>query len=154
MGFFSRLFGTGNQDDFLASLKPAERIEVSNLNPLIYHVIIMEKRGENAPKLMMVDSQTTPELLRKLTVAELERLKESVEFAKKADQAGGSSATEYYRKAAETNPYNSIAVMSYGVSLAEAGNLREGIKWVEKARAVDPSNERIRRNLNAMRASL
>ncbi len=46
-----------------------------------------------------------------------------------------------YKKAAEINPYNDLALMSYGVCFARKGNLQEGIKWVEKAVQVNPRNE-------------
>jgi len=44
--------------------------------------------------------------------------------------------------------------MSYGAALARQGDLRGGIKWVEKAVEINPDNERARQNLKAMKADL
>ena len=41
--------------------------------------------------------------------------------------------------------------MSYGCTIAKLGYLVSGISWVEKALAINPSNERARRNLHAMK---
>ena len=156
MGLFSKLFGKTRGEEvqsFLCSLSPDERVRVSNLNPLIYHTIISEKKGEPAPAIIMED-ETALTLLRKLSVEELEQLSASVKAAQEGDRAADSMAASCYKKALEINPYNDIALMSYGCALANQGNLREGIKWVEKAVKVNPNNERAKRNLQGMKRDL
>ena len=44
--------------------------------------------------------------------------------------------------------------MSYGCILATQGNISEGIKWVEKAVQMNPTNERAKKNLQAMKRNL
>jgi tetratricopeptide (TPR) repeat protein len=123
------------------------------LNPIIYHTIIKEKKGEEAPAIIMED-QAALTLLRKLRVEELEQLSESVNAAQEGDRLPDSEAAGCYKRAFEINPYNDIALMSYGCALANQGNLSEGIKWVEKAVKVNPNSERARRNLQGMKRDL
>jgi len=164
MSWLRRLFGgsrsegekgpTRTDADFLAGLSRQGKVKVSNLNPLIYQCILKEKSGEDAPA--MIGDEAAFALLRKLSVAELERLQQSVECGQKADRAGSDMrrAAALYKKAAELNPYNSLALLSYGVALANLGDLRKGIKSVKQALKVDPGNERIRSNLKGMKADL
>ena len=161
MDWLRELFGGGSTgggtaaSGFLSALPQKDRVRVSNVNPLILEFILKEKRGEDAP--VMLGDEATFALLRKLSVGEIQKLKESVEYGQKGDAVAGSSmsqAASMYKKAFEANPYNSLALLSHGVALANLGNLREGITWVEKALKVDPNNERIRNNLKGMKAAL
>jgi tetratricopeptide (TPR) repeat protein len=152
-GMMSRLFGK-KKPAFLSSLRLEDRVAISNLNPLVYEMIIKEKKGEDTP-MVITDDETTLALLRKLTVSDLETLSESVKHSMKADNSSNpSEQASLYRRAASLNPYNDLALMSYGCALANQGNLREGIKWVEKALKVNPNNERALRNLHGMRSAL
>jgi Flp pilus assembly protein TadD len=63
-------------------------------------------------------------------------------------------ATELYKKAFDLNPYDDLAVMSYGVGLARQGKLREGEKWIKKATELNPANLRAQQNLAALRSQL
>ena len=163
MGFLNKLFGKkqnatiSNSSEFLAPLTQEEKVEVSNLNPLIYDTTIQEKKGVSTTSIIAEDDRFI-HLLRKLEIADLERLRESVKFTRDADEAASqgnmAEAARLYRRTTELNPYDDLALMSYGVALAKQGDLREGIKWVEKAVSVNPKNERARRNLQAMRANL
>ena len=63
-------------------------------------------------------------------------------------------AADAYRQAFEANPFNDVAIMSYGCLLAGQGKLKEGIQWVRKAIEVNPLNVRARQNLAAMEADL
>ncbi len=159
MGFLSRLFGRRTEDGgFLSVLTHEERVRVSNLNPLIYDTIAAEKRGEETPTVVLVGSdETVLELLRRLEVADLERLAEAVRLGQQGDRAAPrdlEEAAEHYRRAAELNPYNDLALMSYGVALAKLGRVREGIEWVERAVKINPKSQRARDNLRLMRADL
>lgn len=141
---------------FLGGLSSAERVRVSGLNPILYHAVIKEKKGEEAPDIIMED-QTALSLIRRLRIDELEQLLASVEAAQEGDRAASSNmsrAATCYKKAADINPYNDTALMSYGCALANQGNLREGVKWVEKAVKVNPANERAKRNLQGIKRNL
>lgn len=141
---------------FLGGLSSEERVRVSNLNPLLYHSIIKEKKGEQAPAIVMED-EVALGLLRTLRVDELEQLSASIEAAQEGDRAASSNmskAAGCYKKATDINPYNDTALMSYGCALANQGNLSEGVKWVQKAVNVNPNNERAKRNLQGMKRNL
>jgi len=143
---------------FLGPLSRDERVAVSNLNPLIYDTIVAEKEGKETPGIHFASGDDSKlQLLRRLEVDDLKRLRQSVASGQDGDRVAPgdqSLAARHYRAAVDLNPYNDLALLSYGVVLAEEGKLAEGIKWVEKARAVNPSSDRIRRNLDRMRADL
>ena len=159
MGLFSKLFGgksTEEAKSFLGGLSSEERVRVSNLNPLIYHSIVKDQKGDQAPAIVMQD-EAALSLLRRLRVDELEQLSASVEAGQEGDRAASSNmsrAVACYKKAIDINPYNDLALMSYGCALANQGNLREGVKWVEKAVQANPKNERAKRNLQGMKQAL
>lgn len=141
---------------FLGGLSSAERVRVSGLNPILYHAVIKEKKGEETPDIIMED-QSALSLIRRLRIDELEQLSASVEAAQEGDRTASSNmsrAATCYKKAADINPYNDTALMSYGCALANQGNLREGVKWVEKAVKVNPANERAKRNLQGIKRNL
>jgi tetratricopeptide (TPR) repeat protein len=163
MGFLSRVFGKSRDSnsssgaEFLGQLTQEEKVAIGNLNPVIYTTVIQEKKGQSTINIVTDDDRTI-QLLRKLEISDLERLLRSVNSTLEADKAASqgnmSEAARLYKRTVELNPYDDLALMSYGVSLARQGNLREGIKWVEKAVNVNPKNERARRNLQGMKADL
>lgn len=136
---------------FLVPLSRAEKVEVSNLNPILYQLIIGEKRGEQ-PVTMVTETPGLADLLRRLDIWDLEQLAESVKCAMQVDSLTGKAAAAQCKKAADINPYNDMAVMSYGCILANEGVPWEGAMWVERAIQINPANERARRNLAAIRA--
>ncbi len=154
MGFFSAFFGKkAAEAAFLSTLSGRERQSVANLSPMAYRAILMEKEGRNV-ELQGID-RTILDFLRKLSAEELESLECSVKALKKADELSESDqmneAAAAYKEAFEHNPYNDLALMSYGCALANTGDVHEGIRWVEKALQVNPDNDRARRNLEGMR---
>lgn len=155
MGFLSNLFGK----KFLAPLTQEEKVSISNVGLMIYAAIIGEKSG--TPANIITDSEidrAAVPLLRKLEVADLEKVLEAAKFTIEADKAAQQrnlpEAARLFRKAIDFNLYHDLALMSYGTTIGMQGNLREGIKWVEKAIQVNPKNERARRNLQAMKTKL
>ena len=157
MGFLRTWLSRKHEaDGFLGALKQSERSSVSNLNPIIYQTIVLQKKGEKAPTLLSTDGGDFS-LLKELSVTEIETLSKSVQCGQRGDQAAKegnlAEAMQHYRDAFELNPYNDLALMSYGVALAHQGQLREGITWVQKAVKVNPSSERAKQNLKAMKAA-
>ena len=141
---------------FLAALTQEEKVAVSNLNPIIYYAIIKEMKGEDAMQVITDDPRLVA-TLGKLPVSDLETLAEAVQFCRRADalpNPNTAEAANLMLKATELNPYFDIAFMSYGCTIANLGRLREGIMWVEKALAINPKNERARRNIQGMKAGL
>jgi len=154
MGFFSAFFGKkAAEAAFLSTLSGRARQSVANLSPMAYRAILMEKEGRNV-ELQGID-RTILDFLRTLSPEELESLECSVKALKKADALSESDqmneAAAAYKEAFEHNPYNDLALMSYGGALANTGDVHEGIRWVEKALQVNPDNDRARRNLEGMR---
>ena len=111
------------------------------------------ERRSRTPASIITDNeidQAAIPLLRKLEVSDIEKLLEAGKFMIEADKAiqqrNLAEAARLFRKAVDFNPYHDLALMSYGTTIGMQGNLREGIKWVEKAIQVNPKNERAKRN--------
>jgi len=140
---------------FLKPLKQTDKPRISNLAPVLYETVIKRKREGTKLDIVYGDDMEVPGLLEQLEIQDLEILAQSVRVSMEADGLHGSTAAaELYKQAFELNPYNDVALMSYGRCLARQGSLREGIKWVEKAVEINPGNDRARSNLRAMKADL
>jgi hypothetical protein len=137
---------------FLAPLNRAEKVKVSNLNPLLYEAIINEKRSDQ-PVTMITETPGLVDLLRRLEIPDLERLAESVRCAMKVDSLTGKVARDQCLRAININPYNDMAVMSYGCMLANEGISWEAEVWIEQAIQINPTNDRARKNLAALKSS-
>lgn len=171
MSFFSRLFRGSGEDatrtdagvsasGFLNSLSKEEKVAVSNRDPQVYEAVIIAKRAGYANMATYnLDNSTfdVGKLLWGLEIVDLERLRDSVICTIRADQAATADilkAAELYHRAMELNPFDDVATMSYGVALAQQGDVREGLKWVEHAVKLNPGNERAQRNLAAVKSYL
>ena len=147
-----------DRDHFLSGLSLAEKVGVSNLNPLIYNVIIQEKRGEAAPDLMLPSGEACLSVLRRLTLGDLQELRSSVQAGLEGETAAKSGdmdqAARCYERAITINPHSDMALMSYGCVLASLGQLQKGVRWVEEAVRINPANEQAARNLRAIRRDL
>ena len=142
--------------DFLARLSTDEKRAVSNLNPLIYQVVLEYKKTGTIPAIVGFAARTV-ELLKGLPVGDLERLARCGQLGAAAERAADTdpvAALRLYREAAGFNPYDATVLMSYGCLLGMQGDLRQGIAWVERALEVDPGHEQARKNLRAMRDAL
>jgi HEAT repeat protein len=136
---------------FLTPLNRAEKVEVSNLNPLIYEAIINEKRS-GQPVSLITETPGLADLLRRLNIPDLERLAESVRLAMKVDNLIGEEAENQCLMAININPYNDMAVMSYGCLLANQGTPWVGEVWIEQAIQLNPANDKALKNLAALRS--
>ena len=136
----------------LAQLSVDERDSLNGVNPALCHGMILQKQGQ--PVAVMGFQSAVVDVLQKLTISELRAVEASAQLCVKAEGTDDQTATQLYREAFETNPFNDLAMMSYGCLLAASGNLREGIEWVRKASELNPLNDRAKRNLAAMEADL
>lgn len=79
-------------------------------------------------------------------------------YAIKAEQASSANAIPeaiaLYRKALQLAPGCDLYLMSIGCCYANMGDLRTGVKYLERAAEISPSQERIRRNLEGIRQAL
>lgn len=149
----------GKADEFLAPLDGEEKLLVSDLSPIIYQVVIEYKKTGELPDIVADTDEVYQkiELLKRLPIADLERLMKCVDFCAKATLLANSNPSEaaaLYRKATELNPYDDVSHMSYGCLLGMIGHLREGITWVEKALKLNPDNQRAQDNLRTMKSEL
>jgi hypothetical protein len=97
------------------------------------------------------------ELLKKLPIRDLETLVKCVLLSKQADMLGTKEpemAAKLYQHITFLNPYDDVSRMSCGCLIARAGDLREGIAWVQEALKLNPGNQRAKKNLQAMTAAL
>jgi tetratricopeptide (TPR) repeat protein len=62
-------------------------------------------------------------------------------------------AIRAYEQMFEMAPWDAIAPMSIGVSYAHQGSFVDAIAWLERAATTDPQNERVLRNLHAVRVA-
>ena len=138
----------------IADLPVHERSHLSAVTPVMCAFAIREKEG--ADDLTFTEVGTNHlQILRKLDIEELKTLQKSIEFVIKGDECQNEvQAAEFYRKAFEINPFDDIALMSYGSLIAGQGKLVEGIRWVKKAIEVNPTNARAIANLRAMEQDL
>ncbi len=146
------------KDLCMADLSVDERSQVNSSPPSLVRFAILEREGGRefvASDLTGRDLTGTADLLRKLDLSELKKIEQSIHFGLKGDQSQSDhESAEWYKKAFEINPYDDVAIMSYGVCLAVMGQLDEGIKHVRKATQVNPNNKRARANLAQMEADL
>ncbi|MCX6570533.1 MAG: RDD family protein [Candidatus Aminicenantes bacterium] len=168
-----------SREAFLGPLTAEEKLSIGNLPFDVYEIVIREKTSGAAN---LVSAAPGPDafwrlqeqlaILRKQSVGDIRRLKESVAHVMEADlvarggryvsdsvivaKGGDTQAlvrgAELYSVAARFNPYNDLALMSCGVALARAGYHREAVAWLSRAHEVNPGNERISNNLKAIRA--
>ncbi len=147
---------------FLAALTPEQRTTVSNLDPEMYEMVLAAKQGGyTGVNFVSAGSSGPPAeagtLLFKLDRTDLERLAESVRYTIRADAAKQTDmreAARLYLKAAELNPYDDVALMSYAAALVSQGKVREALPWAEKAAQVNPRSERTRSNFERLRRLL
>ena len=167
-----------SREAFLGPLTAEEKLSVGNLPLDVYEIVIREKTP-GVPNLVYAAPgpdafsrlQEQLAILRKLSIGDVRRLKESAAHVMEADLVarggrhvsdsvivakGGDmqaliSGAELYGVAARFNPYNDLALMSCGVALARAGYHREAVAWLARAHEVNLSNERISNNLDAVR---
>jgi tetratricopeptide (TPR) repeat protein len=128
----------------------------------MYEAVMAAKKGPYSRVEFITPGSSAPfdeagPLLAKLNEADLQRLAESARNNIRADAAVDvdvEEAARLYRKAAELNPYDDIALMSYAILLTRQGKIREALPWAERAAQVNPKSERTRRNLEGMRRML
>lgn len=149
-------------NEFLPQLTPAERRMLSYMQPGVGEMLVRRRSaGHGKASIQIRDADTGEtieigETLWKLSDAELARLDEWLRTSMEADEVAQrgayDEAVKLYRKALGLNPYDATTMMSHGIALAHEGNFREALEWGARALETDPSSERNKHNLEAIKA--
>ena len=148
--------------EFLASLSAEEKLAVSNLDPAVYLVVIMQKENANAARRVIgayleqnPKLSNSVKLLERLSVLELQQLGLSVHAAQKGVKAYSrgslTKAKGHLEEACRHNPYSVDALCSLGVVIAKVGDYKEGVRTIKKALLLDPDNQSSRDSLSAIK---
>lgn len=147
MNLLRKLFGSR---DMFQEFSESERRQLLEIDQTRLHGENMRREG----KIKVIDVDVTQDdLLKRLTDGELSQLVHIRELTRKADATSGREAIRLYRKVLKLAPWDEISMMSIGVENANTGNFSEAIRWLEKAVEANPSNARVRRNLDGVKAA-
>ena len=146
MKFLNKPFGS---EKLFQDFSDSEKRELLNWDQFF---LTSEKKRRDG-KLKVVDLSGAQPLAKRLSDRELDTLIEIRKLMSNADSTTGSKAIALYKKVLKLAPWDEICLMSIGVEYAEAGNFKEGIQWLQKAMAMNPNNERVRKNLEAVKAA-
>jgi tetratricopeptide (TPR) repeat protein len=87
----------------------------------------------------------------RFSTEDIEWAKRVNEYAVKAEQAGRvdqhQRAIDLYKDALTLAPGCDLYLMSIGCCYANLGDLRRGLRYLERAHEISPGEERIKRNL-------
>lgn len=147
MSLLSNLFG--NQILF-QSFSVSEKRELLEIDHSSLNAEKIDRKG--GIKVIQVDF-SKENLIKKLQDEELDQLILIREYTRKADSTSGSSAINLYKKVLKLVPWDEISMMSIGVEYANSRNFGNAIKWLEKAFRENPSNQRVKNNLNGVKAA-
>lgn len=90
-----------------------------------------------------------------ITTADIDwakKIEKVVDFAYEAGQRGDfGESIRYYRQALQLAPGGDLFLMSVGVAYVQLGEKERGLRFLERAAEISPTNGRIRRNLEAAR---
>lgn len=129
-----------------AGFSDEEKRDLSTRNVLMLEAEKSKRQGGNVQVLGERHG-----LVERLSDEELNRLIEIRKLMMKGDATKGAEAISQYKQVATLAPWDDICLMSIGVEYANAGNFGEAIRWLEKALALNPSNARIRNNLEGVK---
>lgn len=107
-----------------------------------------EYRGEEGAKGFRDD-----DLVARLSDEELAALIQIKELNRQADATSGPPAIKLYKQILKLAPWDEVSMMSIGVEFATAGQFPTAIGWLERAAEANPDNERVRKNLAAVKAA-
>lgn len=137
--------------ELFSKLSPAERREALDLDDFYLQSLLDARRGRGTIVHVGVDLSFTS----RMTDSDIE---EAVRITRLQKQAMAASEAGNHREAirlleqiVHIAPFDSISMMSLGVQYANLRNGAEAVRWLERALRVDPDNDRIRRNLSAIK---
>lgn len=145
MRWLSNLFG---RNPLFGEFSDDEKRAMLDWNILF----LLSERERREGKVTICDLTGACASVARLSDAELNRLIEIRQLVEQADRTSGSEAIALYKKVSELAPWDEICLMSIGVEHANAGNYIEAVRWLKKALVLNPDNDRVRSNLQKVRA--
>lgn len=149
---------TGSTTKAFSKLTIEEKRKILNQRPSILKQLWEQiKKGEETA---IIDSTGGPSynvILKKLSNEEFQLLIQGLEACADGDRYSSSkplAAIEKYKVAVEILYWDEIAMMSLGCVYYNIGRNHEGLKWLEKAFKLNPNNERVKRNLEAVKSMM
>ena len=146
MKWLRRLFGMSN---LFAQFSDDEKRMMLDWNMLY----LKGERVRRTGQVPVADMTGAPDMIRRVSDAELERLIELRGLVERAMTTSGEKAIALYKKIATLAPWDEICLMTIGVEYANTGDYNEAIKWLKKALAVNPKNGQVRSNLEGVMAA-
>jgi tetratricopeptide (TPR) repeat protein len=113
---------------------------------------LQSERARRSGNVTVCDLTGASATAQRLSDAELDRLIEIRQLVEKADATSGSAAIALYKRIADLAPWDEICLMSIGTEYANAGDFTEAVRWYKKALAANPDSDRVRANLQRVRA--
>ena len=148
MGLFRWLVGGS---ELFARLTPEEKRAALDLDDFFLRAVLDARRA----KARLAANTAALRLAAKMSDEDLARALELVNLNRQAQQASSRgdhrAAVACFEKVVAEAPFDSIALMSLGVQYAFLGDRARAIEYLERAARADPSNRRIRDNLEAVR---
>jgi len=145
--------GTGNQNAALDKFNDSEKrfmldFGVNKLKAL------METKPENKFRIIIDDNEMLksnfPDKLTPKAIDEIDIILELTEVADNWPLSDLEGRIKAYKKILKIAPWDSITVMSIGVQYFRMDDINNAVVWLKKAKKMDPNNERIRKNLQAV----
>lgn len=157
MGFLSKLFGTGKGPDETSAEPISQgRMVLLWMDPSGLRVLKASIGKEHVTSVVPDDRGGLREL--QATVEDVEWAEQINRIAEKASSASNrgdyTEAIRLYREALKLAPGCDLYLMSIGCCYANIGEPRQGLKYLERAAQISPSNARIKSNLAALRNML
>jgi tetratricopeptide (TPR) repeat protein len=149
MGFFDWLTGSNR---LFARLTPEEKREALDIN---FNESDLQTFYDARKGKVKLQYPAGREFLSKMTEDDIKQAIEILRLQKKALAAAEAGnhreAIRQFETIVKKAPFDSISMMSIGVQYAQLGDARKAVQCLRKALKSDPTNQRIRANLQAIR---
>jgi len=141
---------------YFSNLTIEEKRKILNVQPSVLRQLRSQiKTGSETHIVDQIGGPSYNQIIKKLSEEELDLLIKGMEASAEADRLSDSKpllAIKKYKEAAAILDWDEIALMSIGCVYANIGKYQDALKWLNKAYQLNPSNERVRRNLEALKS--
>lgn len=141
---------------YFSNLTIEEKRKILNLQPSVLKQLSSQiKTGDETHIVDQIGGPSYNQILKKISEEEIDLLIKGMEANAEADRLSDSKplrAIEKYKEAVSILDWDEIAVMSIGCIYANIGRNKEALRWLNKAYQLNPSNARVKRNLEALKS--